>query len=59
MLYDYPDTAKFLSPAEKVFVQNRLKLDQDGLSSENKPKFVWQGLLDWKIWVFSSVAMLS
>jgi len=53
MLYDYPDTAKFLTPTEKLYMQERIKFDSDGLSSENKKKFIWQGLKDWKIWVFA------
>lgn len=52
------DTAKFLSPAERTFIQQRLRQDQDGLSSEYKTKFVLQGLLDWKIWAFSWVLVI-
>lgn len=40
MLYDYPDTAKFLNSAEKRYVVRRLKADNDGLSHEFKYKFV-------------------
>jgi len=53
MLYDYPDTAKFLNPAEKKYVVRRLKADNDGLSHEYKNKFIVQAFLDWKAWVFA------
>ena len=45
MLYDYPDTAKFLNPAEKKYVVRRLKADNDGLSHEYKNKFIVQAFL--------------
>lgn len=53
MLYDYPDTAKFLSEPERKFLQRRLLLDTDGCSSEFKYKFVRDACLDWKVWVVS------
>lgn len=40
MLYDYPDTAKFLSAAEKKFVVARLREDEEGLSHEYKNRFI-------------------
>lgn len=40
MLYDYPDTAKFLNSAEKRYVVRRLKTDNDGLSHEYKKQFI-------------------
>lgn len=54
MLHDYPGTAKFLKPAERRFVQDRLLLDADGCSSEFKWKFAKDALLDWKIWAVGS-----
>lgn len=53
MLYDYPDTAKFLTEPERVYLQERLRLDNDGCSHEFKYKFVKDAFLDWKIWVFA------
>lgn len=38
MLYDYPDTAKFLNDTERKFVQRRLLLDNDGCSQEFRYK---------------------
>ncbi|WWD17598.1 hypothetical protein CI109_102039 [Kwoniella shandongensis] len=46
MLYDYPDTAKFLSPAEKAFVKDRLHLDS---------LVVLHAFLDYKIWLLSFI----
>lgn len=51
MLYDYPNTAKFLSAPEKTYMINRLKLDNDGLSQAFKYKFVGHAFLDWKVWM--------
>lgn len=53
MLYDYPDTAKFLTPDERTFLQKRLLLDNDGCSHEFKLKFVKDAFLDWKVWAVS------
>lgn len=53
MLYDYPDTAKFLTADEKRFMQARLALDNDGCSQAFKYKFVKDAFLDWKVWVVS------
>lgn len=51
MLYDYPDTAKFLKEDERKFVQNRLVLDNDGCSHEYHNRFIKDAFLDWKVWV--------
>lgn len=53
MLYDYPDTAKFLSTEERHFMKARLALDNDGCSQAFKYKFVKDAFLDWKVWVVS------
>lgn len=53
MLYDYPDTAKFLTEDERAFIVERLKLDNDGCSQAYKNKFIKDAFLDWKVWVVS------
>jgi MFS family permease len=53
VMYDYPDTAKFLNDEERRAVQLRLKLDNDGCSSAFKAKFIKDAFLDWKVWVVS------
>lgn len=50
-MHDYPETAKFLSDAEKREVTSRLKLDRSSLADEYDVKYFWHALQDWKIWV--------
>jgi MFS family permease len=50
-MYDYPDTAKFLSVAEKAEVVRRLEEDRSVLSDKFDTKFMWEAFKDWKIWV--------
>lgn len=50
-MYDYPNTAKFLSPSEKEEVISRLKRDRSSLADEFDMKYFWAALKDWKIWV--------
>lgn len=52
-MYDYPDTAKFLSPAEKKEVLRRLEDDRSALADEYDTKYFFHALKDWKIWVHS------
>jgi MFS family permease len=52
MMHDYPDTAKFLTPAERKVLQERLKLDTDGCSGEYKKRFIRDAFLDWKSYFF-------
>ncbi|KAL8415293.1 hypothetical protein RB594_006226 [Gaeumannomyces avenae] len=50
-MYDYPDSAKFLSDAEKKEVTDRLKLDRSSLADEFDMRYFWDAIKDWKIWV--------
>jgi hypothetical protein len=50
-MYDYPDTAKFLSQEEKDEVLARLKRDRSSLADEFSMKYFWAAVKDWKIWV--------
>jgi cyanate permease len=50
-MYDYPDTAKFLTPVEKKEVLRRLEDDRSVLSDEFKSQFMWDAFKDWKIWI--------
>ena len=45
------DSAKFLTPTEKVEVQRRLAADNHELSDSFHLRYVGQALKDWKIWV--------
>ncbi|PYH88916.1 MFS general substrate transporter [Aspergillus ellipticus CBS 707.79] len=57
VLYDYPDTASFLSPAERTWVLRRLKMQfsENGNvvpeTVEFKWKYVWDALKDWQVYM--------
>ncbi|THV02517.1 MFS general substrate transporter [Dendrothele bispora CBS 962.96] len=53
IIQDFPDTAKFLSEAERTVVVRRLQSDdQFSAGGENlRWKYIFQSLLDWKTWV--------
>lgn len=55
-MQDYPDTAGFLTEAERKEVKRRLESDRDFLADEYNIKFVWQALTDWKIYMFALVS---
>ena len=52
-IYNYPATAKFLTPREREYVITRLKEDNDATRNE---KFTWEGafqaLKDPKVWLY-------
>lgn len=63
MLYDFPETASFLSEEERAFIVYRLKY-QSGITKtggsaevrvpeaeEFKWQYVWDAFKDWQIWV--------
>ncbi|KAH6666232.1 major facilitator superfamily domain-containing protein [Halenospora varia] len=51
VIKDYPSTATFLTPNERVEVERRLIADHSSLSNDFDIKYVYQALCDWKIWV--------
>ncbi|KAF7370489.1 High-affinity nicotinic acid transporter [Mycena sanguinolenta] len=53
IIQDFPDTAKFLTEAERTVVIRRLQSDdQFSAAGENlRWKYIWKSLLDWKTWV--------
>lgn len=55
IIQDFPDTAKFLSEAERTVVVRRLQSDdQYSAAGENlRWHYIWRSLLDWKTWVGS------
>lgn len=55
IVQDFPDTAKFLTEAERTVVIRRLQTD-DQFSAAGEAlrwKYIFQSLLDWKTWVGS------
>ncbi|KAI4649188.1 hypothetical protein J4E93_003502 [Alternaria ventricosa] len=56
-IYDYPETARFLTPKERTEVQRRLHVDHGHLSNDFDMKYVYQALTDWKIYIFMLICM--
>lgn len=59
LIQDFPDTAKFLNEAERVFVVRRLENDMK-LSAAGeifKTEYLSQSLTDWKTWVAMGIFM--
>ncbi|CAN9153473.1 unnamed protein product [Alternaria alternata] len=55
-IYDYPATARFLTPKERTEVERRLQ-DHGHLSNDFDMKYVYQALTDWKIYIFMLICM--
>jgi hypothetical protein len=53
MLVSNFNDAKFLTPHEKQYMQDRIQYDGIAIPMNNsfQWKFVWDGLLDWKTWL--------
>ncbi|KAJ7281385.1 MFS general substrate transporter [Mycena rebaudengoi] len=53
IIQDFPDTAKFLTEAERTVVIRRLQADDQfsAAGEKLKMKYIWKSLLDWKTWV--------
>jgi len=58
-LYDYPDTAKFLTKDEREEVYRRLEHDSNGLDDRFQLKYVLDAFKDWKIWVNAIITVSS
>ncbi|RYN54971.1 hypothetical protein AA0114_g3472 [Alternaria tenuissima] len=56
-IYDYPATARFLTPKERTEVERRLQQDHGHLSNDFDMKYVYQALSDWKIYIFMLICM--
>ncbi|KAF8167777.1 major facilitator superfamily domain-containing protein [Crassisporium funariophilum] len=59
IIQDFPDSAKFLTEEERVFVIRRLEDDMK-LSAGGetfRKKYIWQSLTDWKTWVSMGIFM--
>ncbi|CAG8953906.1 hypothetical protein HYFRA_00010867 [Hymenoscyphus fraxineus] len=56
-IYDYPSTASFLTPVEKVEVERRLAVDSGGLADGFAYKYVFQAIKDWKIYIHMLICM--
>ena len=56
-MYDYPATAKFLTPEERVEVTRRLEEDRSVLADEFKLSYAMDAFKDWKIWVHMMITI--
>ncbi|RDB23798.1 hypothetical protein Hypma_008967 [Hypsizygus marmoreus] len=59
IIQDFPDTARFLTEAERTVVVRRLQGDDQfsAAGEQLKMKYIWQSLLDWKTWVAMIIYM--
>ncbi|KAF8898875.1 major facilitator superfamily domain-containing protein [Infundibulicybe gibba] len=55
IIQDFPDSAKFLTLEERVFVIRRLQEDMmfSAGGEAFKMRYIWQSLCDWKTWLSS------
>jgi len=59
MVYDFPDNATFLSPADRARVLQRLRADQQSSAEheEFKMEYFWAAVKDWKMYAFMVIYM--
>ncbi|KAG2145317.1 MFS general substrate transporter [Suillus bovinus] len=50
-MHDYPETAKFLTESERLYIIDVLKEDSNHLSSRFDTRFIWQAIKDYKTYV--------
>ena len=55
IIQDFPDSAKFLTDAERTFVIRRLQNDSrhSAAGEKLKIKYIWQSLSDWRTYLTS------
>ncbi|TFK22206.1 phthalate transporter [Coprinopsis marcescibilis] len=56
-MYDYPETANFLTEEERRLVVDMLKEDRHGLATEFSMTYVWQAILDRKTYLQVGIYM--
>ncbi|TFK77220.1 MFS general substrate transporter [Pluteus cervinus] len=59
VIQDFPDTAKFLTDEERVFIVRRLQDDMKFSAGGEtfKAHYVWKSLSDWKTWIAMGIYM--
>lgn len=58
MVFDWPDTASFLSHDDRIRVQRRLILDRQGRTAEDYDKrYIFAAMKDWKTYGFMVIYM--
>lgn len=58
MVFDWPETARFLDETDRVRVQRRLILDRQGKTAEDFDKrYIYEALKDWKTYGYMVIYM--
>lgn len=58
MIFDWPDTARFLSPEDRIRLQRRLALDKQGKTAEEYDRrHIWAAVKDWKTYCYMLIFM--
>lgn len=58
MVFDWPETATFLTPDERIRVQRRLIMDRQGRTAEDFDKrHIWAAVKDWKTYGYMVIYM--
>ncbi|KPM46401.1 hypothetical protein AK830_g102 [Neonectria ditissima] len=58
MVFDWPETAAFLTPDDRIRVQRRLIMDRQGRTAEDFDKrHIYAGLMDWKTYGYMVIYM--
>ncbi|CAM1508748.1 Fc.00g055960.m01.CDS01 [Cosmosporella sp. VM-42] len=58
MVFDWPDTARFLSHEDRIRVQRRLIMDRQGRIAEDFDKrHIWAAMKDWKTYGYMVIYM--
>lgn len=58
MVFDWPDTARFLTPDERIRIQRRLILDRQGHAADDFDKrHIYEALKDWKTYGYMVIYM--
>jgi MFS family permease len=58
MVFDWPETARFLNETDRIRVQRRLILDRQGKTAEDYDRrYIWEALKDWKTYGYMVIYM--
>ncbi|TFK52784.1 MFS general substrate transporter [Heliocybe sulcata] len=59
VLVDFPDTAKFLTEKERLFIIHKKKYDLSSVGEEERfaLRHIWDAVTDWQVWMLSLVNM--
>ncbi|KIJ64862.1 hypothetical protein HYDPIDRAFT_153698 [Hydnomerulius pinastri MD-312] len=57
VMVDYPSTAKFLTPEERVFVIQKQRCDAAKEEEDHIARQVWAAFTEWQVWAMSVVQL--